>query len=187
MDYSLDGDDGDAQNEYADLAENQEEPEFAQKDAILFVVDARQEMYESGANGSPSPLAQALGCVQASMQRRIQAGDTDLVGLLLFGTKQQKAATGQLEFPFTYVQQELPLAPRAPPLPPPALHAPPPPLTSCLARPLPHKPPATRARSSSSRRGVRCGTCRACRGPTASMRAATWMPTTRSPSRTSSG
>merc|ERR1719272_598452 len=107
MDYGLNGDDNDDENEYADLAENQEEPEYSQKDAILFVVDARKEMCEPGANGSPSPLAQALGCVQASMQRRVQSGDTDLIGLLLFGTKQQKAAQGQLEFPFTYVQQGL--------------------------------------------------------------------------------
>ena len=64
MDYSLDGNDDDENNEYAEMAENQEEPEYSQKDAILFVVDARKEMCEPGANGSPSPLAQALGCVQ---------------------------------------------------------------------------------------------------------------------------
>ena len=108
MDYSLGGDDDDENNnEYAEMAENQEEPEYSQKDAILFVVDARKGMCEPGANGSPSPLAQALGCVQASMQRRVQSGDTDLIGLLLFGTKQQKAAEGGLEFPFTYLQQGL--------------------------------------------------------------------------------
>ena len=101
-------DDEDAhEDEYAEMAENQEEPEYSQKDAILFVVDARKGMCEPGANGSPSPLAQALGCVQASMQRRLQSGATDLIGLLLFGTKQQKAAEGGLEFPFTYLQQGL--------------------------------------------------------------------------------
>ena len=98
MDYSLnDNDDDENNNEYAEMAENQEEPEYSQKDAILFVVDARKEMCEPGANGSPSPLAQALGCVQASMQRRVQSGDTDLIGLLLFGTKQQKARTFNYE------------------------------------------------------------------------------------------
>ena len=108
MDYYVDGDDQDGENnEYAELAENAEEPEFTQKDAILFVVDARKAMCEPGANGSPSPLSQALGCVQASMKRRIQANDNDLMGLMLFGTKDKKAPPGQQEFPYVYVQQEL--------------------------------------------------------------------------------
>lgn len=105
MDYGLGGGDDDEENEYADLEEAEAE-EQTTKDAIIFAIDARQSMTETGPDGGASPLAQALGCVQASMKRRVQAGDSDFLAILLFGTDKSKAAREQTEFPCMYVAQD---------------------------------------------------------------------------------
>lgn len=104
MDYGLGGDD-EEENEYADL-EEAEENEYTTKDAVIFAIDARRPMLEPGPDGGASPLAQAIGCVQASMKRRVQAGDSDFLAILLFGTDKSKAAREQSEFPCMYVAQD---------------------------------------------------------------------------------
>ena len=95
MDYGLGGGDDDEENEYADLEETETE-EHTTKDAIIFAIDARRPMLEPGPDGGASPLAQALGCVQASMKRRVQAGDSDFLAILLFGTDKSKALTATI-------------------------------------------------------------------------------------------
>ena len=105
MDYGLGGGDDDEENEYADLEEAETE-EHTTKDAIIFAIDARRPMLEPGPDGGASPLAQALGCVQASMKRRVQAGDSDFLAILLFGTDKSKAARDQQDFPCMYVAQD---------------------------------------------------------------------------------
>ena len=55
----------------------------------------------------PSPLAQALGCVQSCMKDRLYGGDSDLVGVLLYGTAKTKLPDDQQQFPHVYQLQEI--------------------------------------------------------------------------------
>ena len=100
-------DDNDGLGEFADAAADETvAPEFAVKDSIIFVIDARASMCEPGPGGSPSPFAQSLQCVLACMKDRILGGERDLVGVMLFGTEQTKVPNGQ-GFPHIYLLQEL--------------------------------------------------------------------------------
>ena len=63
-------------------------------------------MCDPGPEGTPSCFSQALQCVLACMRDRILSGERDLVGVLLFGTKETKVPNSQ-GFPHIYLLQEL--------------------------------------------------------------------------------
>ena len=107
MDFNPDGDDGDEPNEFAELAggADSSHPD-SQKDCVLFLIDARAPMCVQSGDG-PSPLAQALGCVQSCMKDRLYGGDSDLVGVLLYGTAKTKLPDDQQQFPHVYQLQEI--------------------------------------------------------------------------------
>ena len=109
LDLGGDADESGEHNEYSDLAAGGDEvaPEFNQKDSILFVIDARQSMCTPVESGKPSHFSQALGCALACVRDRIHSGESDLVGVLLFGTEKMKVPNGHQNFPHIYVLQEL--------------------------------------------------------------------------------
>ena len=76
---------------------------FYEKDCLLFVIDARPRMMQPTTPGGVPPLVQALGAVAASMRGRVVAGDTDDVGVLLYGTKNQAAPEELAPFANTWV------------------------------------------------------------------------------------
>ena len=55
----------------------------------------------------PSLLAQALGCVQSCMKDRLYGGDSDLVGVLLYGTAKTKLPDDQQQGDAQYQLQEI--------------------------------------------------------------------------------
>jgi len=78
------------------------------KECVLFVVDARAPMHvpRVDAEGQPTsetPFTDALSCVVACMNERILKSDTDLIGLVLYGTAKAKTPEGIMPFPHTYV------------------------------------------------------------------------------------
>ena len=107
MDWE-DGNDDEAEvNEFADHEGDEAvAPEFAVKDSILFVIDARAAMCEPGPGGTASPFSQSIACVLTCMKDRILGGERDLIGVLLYGTEETKVPNGQ-GFPHIYLLQDL--------------------------------------------------------------------------------
>jgi len=102
MDFQAEGDEGDEE----ETEEKSTEPEFFERDCILFAIDARSAMLDP-VGEAPAPFIQALSCVISCMRERIISGDQDLVGVLLFGTEQEKALHDQQPFPGTYALQDM--------------------------------------------------------------------------------
>ena len=84
----------------------QADKEMPQKDCLLFVIDANHRMANSN-DGAPSTFKQALRAVVNTMQERILGGDSDLIGVLLYGTVETKVPNDHQGFPHIYMLQEL--------------------------------------------------------------------------------
>ena len=107
MDWGDDNDDDDANDFLTAEQDNAVAPDFSVKDSILFVIDARAHMCQPPAGGGPSCFAQSLQCVLACMKDRVLGGERDLVGVLLFGTREAKLPSQSQPFPHLYLLQEL--------------------------------------------------------------------------------
>ena len=66
---------------------------FGGKDAIIFLIDASPSMHEKndseGEEESEGGLSMALKCVASCLRSKVFNAPTDLVGVLLYGTKNQ--------------------------------------------------------------------------------------------------
>jgi len=103
MDFDLDDDDKEEEDTPDGQADGQ--PHF-EKDCIIFLVDARRSMISAEVAGQKSRFLQALSCIASCMRERIVSGDSDLVGVVLFGTAESRAPNEMQPFPHTYVLLE---------------------------------------------------------------------------------
>lgn len=110
--------------ERRDGAQNEEEEEVeavdykAQKDAVLFAIDVSETMLTEFSNdkkdGKVSATLAALKCAYQLMQQRIISNPNDMMGVLLFGTKDSKGLedesighTATAAYPHCYLVSDL--------------------------------------------------------------------------------
>ena len=73
----------------------------SQRDAVVFCIDCRPSMFRGGAE---SPFRSAVTCAARTLSNKIISSDTDLVGVLLYGTKKSK---NENSFDGVYVLHDL--------------------------------------------------------------------------------
>lgn len=82
------------------IDEDDQFPAWMNKDAIIFLIDAQEAMFEEVAD-KPSnlswqtddgeiPFENAVKCATAALSDKIISSDTDLVGVCFFGTRENK-------------------------------------------------------------------------------------------------
>jgi ATP-dependent DNA helicase 2 subunit 1 len=92
---------------------------IAAKDAVIFAIDVSESMLkpppssESKKAETDSPTAAALKCAYQIMQQRIISNPKDMMGVLLFNTKESKfldedaSSRGSLGYPHCYLLNDL--------------------------------------------------------------------------------
>ncbi|XP_069690270.1 X-ray repair cross-complementing protein 6 [Periplaneta americana] len=80
-----------------------QEPMWAGRDGLIFLIDASKPMFVEDESGS-SPFKINLQCCRSTMLNKIVSSERDLMGVVLFGTDK---TTNKLDVPHIYVLQDL--------------------------------------------------------------------------------
>ncbi|RUP48803.1 SPOC like C-terminal domain-containing protein [Jimgerdemannia flammicorona] len=80
-----------------------DETRFNNKDSILFVIDCSPSMLEPDAEGE-IPFESAIKCVSSVLKNKIISSESDLIGVLFYGTEKKLNST---DFEHIYVLQDL--------------------------------------------------------------------------------
>ncbi|KAG0238181.1 X-ray repair cross-complementing protein 6 [Mortierella sp. GBA43] len=95
--------DGDDDEENENILTDAQETQWSSRDSILFVIDCSPAMLKASEDGE-IPFYTAIKCAMTVQLNKIISSESDLVGIILYGTEKSKNSTN---FEHIYVLQDL--------------------------------------------------------------------------------